>query len=83
MGKEILKETTYPLITIAIPTYNRADNYLKQAIQCAINQTYSNVEIVISDNCSMDNTESSFSLLSVILWDISFKWNEINKKFIG
>ena len=49
---------THPLITIAIPTYNRADLYLKQAIQCALNQTYSNVEIVISDNCSMDNTET-------------------------
>lgn len=54
----MLNETTYPLITIAIPTYNRADNYLKQAIQCAINQTYSNVEIIISDNCSTDNTEA-------------------------
>src|SRR3972149_139084 len=49
---------THPLITIAIPTYNRADLYLKQAIQCALNQTYSNVEIIISDNCSMDNTET-------------------------
>ena len=57
MGKEIIKETTYPLITIAIPTYNRADSYLKQAIQCALNQTYPNIEIIISDNCSTDNTE--------------------------
>ena len=47
MGKEIIKETTYPLITIAIPTYNRANLYLEQAIESAINQTYSNVEIVI------------------------------------
>ncbi|WP_347275217.1 glycosyltransferase family 2 protein [Candidatus Kuenenia sp.] len=54
----MINETTYPLITIAIPTYNRADNYLKQAIQCAINQTYSNIEIIVSDNCSTDNTEA-------------------------
>jgi glycosyltransferase involved in cell wall biosynthesis len=47
---------TYPLVTIAIPTYNRADGFLKEAIRCALNQTYSNIEIIISDNCSVDNT---------------------------
>lgn len=47
-----------PLVTIAIPTYNRADLYLKQAIQCSLNQTYSNIEIIVSDNCSDDDTEA-------------------------
>jgi len=47
-----------PLITIGMPTYNRADSYLKQAIQSAVNQTYSNIEIIVSDNCSTDNTET-------------------------
>lgn len=46
-----------PLVTIAIPTYNRADGYLKQALKSAIDQTYQNIEIIISDNCSTDNTE--------------------------
>lgn len=45
-----------PLVTIAIPTYNRAESYLPQAIQSALNQTYSNIEILVSDNCSTDNT---------------------------
>jgi len=45
-----------PLITIAIPTYNRADKYLRQTIECAINQTYENIEILISDNNSNDHT---------------------------
>ncbi len=48
----------FPLVTIAIPTYNRADCYLKQAIQSALHQTYPNIEIIVSDNCSTDNTES-------------------------
>ena len=46
----------YPLVTIGIPTYNRANKYLKEAIQSACNQTYPNLEILIADNCSHDDT---------------------------
>lgn len=45
-----------PLVTIAIPTYNRADGYLKQSLSSAVRQTYQNIEIIVSDNCSTDNT---------------------------
>jgi glycosyltransferase involved in cell wall biosynthesis len=44
-----------PLVSIIIPTYNR-EKYVSQAIQSAINQTYTNVEIIIGDNQSSDNT---------------------------
>ena len=47
-----------PLVTIGIPTYKRADSFLKIALESALNQTYQNIEIVISDNCSPDHTES-------------------------
>ena len=47
----------HPLVTIAIPTYNRADGYLREALASAMNQTYQNIEIIVSDNCSTDNTE--------------------------
>jgi glycosyltransferase involved in cell wall biosynthesis len=47
-----------PLVTIAIPTYNRANSFLKASLNSAINQTYQNIEIIVSDNCSTDNTES-------------------------
>jgi glycosyltransferase involved in cell wall biosynthesis len=45
------------LVTIGIPTYNRSSALVK-AIESAIAQTYSNIEIVISDNGSTDETES-------------------------
>jgi len=47
---------TLPLVSIAIPTYNRADQYLSVAVKSAIAQTYENLEIIVSDNCSSDHT---------------------------
>lgn len=44
-----------PLVSIVIPTYNR-EQYISQAIECAINQTYTNIEIIIGDNQSSDST---------------------------
>ncbi|GJL51096.1 MAG: hypothetical protein NPIRA01_23230 [Nitrospirales bacterium] len=46
------------LVTIGIPTYNRANGFLPQALESAIAQTYENLEIIVSDNCSSDDTET-------------------------
>lgn len=45
-----------PLVSIVIPTYNRPD-YLKQAINSAVKQTYRNIEIIVSDNCSLESPQ--------------------------
>lgn len=44
-----------PLITICIPNYNGGE-YLKQCIDSVLNQEYQNIEIIISDNKSNDNS---------------------------
>jgi glycosyltransferase involved in cell wall biosynthesis len=44
-------------VTIGIPTYNRADSYLKNALQSVLAQQYENLEIIVSDNCSKDHTK--------------------------
>ncbi len=49
--------TPQPLVSVIIPTYNRPE-YLKQAISSAIRQTYQNIEIIVSDNCSLENPQS-------------------------
>ena len=46
-----------PKVSIMIPTYNQKD-YLRNTIISVINQDYDNIEIVISDDASTDNTES-------------------------
>lgn len=45
-----------PLISIGIPTYNRAEGNLRLAITSALSQTYSNIEVIVSDNHSTDKT---------------------------
>jgi glycosyltransferase involved in cell wall biosynthesis len=47
-----------PLVTIGIPTYNRANATLPSTIHSALSQDYPNLEILVSDNCSPDNTEA-------------------------
>ena len=44
-----------PLVSIVIPVFNR-QNYIDDCIQSCLDQTYSNIEIVIYDNCSNDKT---------------------------
>lgn len=44
-----------PLVSFCICTYNQ-ENFISQAIDGAISQNYDNLEIIISDDCSTDNT---------------------------
>ena len=45
------------LVSIVLCTYN-GEKYLEEQLNSIINQTYKNLEIIISDDCSTDNTIS-------------------------
>jgi glycosyltransferase involved in cell wall biosynthesis len=47
--------STLPFVTIGIPTYNRAA-LVKACVHSALTQTYQNIEVVVSDNASTDDT---------------------------
>lgn len=44
-----------PLVSLCITCYNQ-ERYIREAVQSAFDQTYSPLEIVISDDCSTDGT---------------------------
>jgi len=46
---------TNPLVSIIIPVYNR-EQLIANAIEASIRQSYTNLEIIILDNCSTDGT---------------------------
>ncbi len=75
-------ENNNPLVTIAIPTYKRAD-MLKEAIDSALNQkNYENYEVIIVDNDDNFNIESATERLIK-----SYRTNKIryfkNKQNLG
>ena len=45
-----------PLISVVIPVYN-GEKFVKDAINCALNQTYKNLEVIVVNDGSTDNTE--------------------------
>jgi glycosyltransferase involved in cell wall biosynthesis len=46
-----------PLVSVILPTYNRAP-LLRRSIQSVLSQTYSNLELLVVDDCSSDSTQS-------------------------
>ena len=61
MAKKILIENDgiereAGLVSIIMPSYNTA-SYIKQTIQSVLDQTYTNWELIIVDDCSTENTK--------------------------
>lgn len=48
-------------VTIMIPTYNQAV-FIQQAIDSALAQDYANLEIIVADDCSIDNTREVINI---------------------
>lgn len=53
-----MRHDSTPLVTIAIPTYNRAASYLPVALGSALAQRYPRLEVLVADNASSDHTPS-------------------------
>lgn len=51
------------LVSIIMPSYNTA-SYVKDSIQSVLNQTYTNWELIIVDDCSTDETDNIVSKIA-------------------
>jgi glycosyltransferase involved in cell wall biosynthesis len=49
-----------PLITVGIPSYNHA-KFLAKCLNSVVNQTYTNLEVIVVDNYSTDGTDDILS----------------------
>jgi glycosyltransferase involved in cell wall biosynthesis len=67
--------TTYPKITIITPTLNQG-NFIEQTISSVINQNYPNLEYIIIDGGSTDNT---FEIIKKYEKNISYWISEPDK----
>ena len=65
------------LVSILIPTYNRKYKVVN-AINSALNQTYKNIEIIVSDNCSSDGTLEHLNNLYKNIDNVKIIGNSIN-----
>lgn len=53
-GRKMIHPST-PLVSICIPTYNRP-NQLNEALRSCLDQDYSNIEIIVTDNSNNDQS---------------------------
>src|SRR6187551_3097335 len=67
-----------PKVSVLIPTYNSAP-FLDDAIRSVLDQTFTDFELIIVDNCSTDNSKA---VISQYLSDDRIKFY-VNEKNIG
>lgn len=84
MKKNFKKIKKLPLVTIITPTYNRA-RFLEETIKSVLSQDYPNVEYIVLDGESTDNTlEVVRKFKGKIIWDSHKNMGEqwaVNKGF--
>jgi len=69
-----------PLVSVIIPTYNRPD-YLREALYSAVQQTYSNLEIIVSDDAG--SSENWMVANSFNDPRVRYRRNETNLGILG
>jgi len=66
-----------PLVSIGLPVYN-GENFLEEALDSILSQTYSNIELIISDNASTDRTREICEAYAARDDRIRYLYNETN-----
>lgn len=70
-----------PLISVLIPVYN-VENFVEEAVLSICNQSYKNLQIIIVDDCSTDNTYKILDNMSKLDNRIELYRNSENSKIV-
>ncbi len=65
------------LVSICIPAYKQG-SYIKETVLSCLNQTYSNIEVVVVDDCSKDQTESILLAIAKVDPRLRYSVNDHN-----
>ena len=71
------KNSALPKVSVIIPNYNHA-RYLPQRIESVLNQTFTDFEVLILDDCSPDNSQEVINAYATRDTRISVHLNEKN-----
>ncbi len=69
--------TADPLVTVVIPTHNRA-GLLRESLASVLSQTFARIEVIVSDNASSDETADVVASFS----DSSLSYTRLDQKFV-
>lgn len=50
-----MSDNNYPLVSVGLPIYNE-ERFIRATLSALVNQSYPNLEIIVSNNASTDNT---------------------------
>ena len=76
-----MNDTTFPLVSIALCTYN-GEKYLPDLLDSLVAQSYKNIEIVAVDDCSIDSTSEILTAYAANNSNIRVYRNDKNLGFI-
>lgn len=71
-------DSTAPTVSIGLPVYNGA-SYLETALDSIVRQTYTDIEVVISDNASTDDTQRICEEFAAADPRIRYSRNSVNE----
>src|SRR6056297_1998510 len=73
-----LAEKFHPLVSVIVPNYNHA-NFLPERVRSILAQTYQNIELIVLDDCSSDNSVDVIkSLIADISIPVRVHFNSVN-----
>lgn len=72
----------YDKVSIIIPSYN-GGKYISKAIRSALNQTYGNIEIIVIDDGSTDNTKETVAQFPSVIYHFQKNKGVSNARNLG